>query len=292
MLLPQRGMQAHRLAMAVTVVSDAVQSPPSRRTAAVSAYERWVNFFLPPAMLRAPETRRCGRMFIATHIFGPFAGFAIISWLYRLDPNPGSQLWIPFVGLAGSWAFLPALRLSERFTLLSLLSLQNLTFIVLFLSYQYGGTSSPFLCWMIVTPLLAVFYLGDTPRLAWMTIGSLALDLGAFVLICSSGVTPVHVPLEQLRSIGAISLFCAAFYATAIAAYYARAIASKSELEMEVQRHLATARALGEAKEAATQLLKLQPTFRASHSLEAFPVRALQIRERIIAALREAGLPE
>ncbi|PYV46952.1 MAG: adenylate/guanylate cyclase domain-containing protein, partial [Acidobacteria bacterium] len=49
---------------------------------------------------------------------------------------------------------------------------------------------------------------------------------------------------------------------------------------------------VGEAKEAATQLLKLQPTFRASHSLEAFPVRALQIRERIIAALREAGLPE
>jgi TolB-like protein/class 3 adenylate cyclase len=47
-----------------------------------------------------------------------------------------------------------------------------------------------------------------------------------------------------------------------------------------------------EAKEAAAQLLKLQPRFRASYSAEAFPVRILEIRERMIAALRAAGVPE
>ena len=46
-----------------------------------------------------------------------------------------------------------------------------------------------------------------------------------------------------------------------------------------------------EAKEAAAQLLRLQPDFRASHAQEAFPVRSSDVRDRIVAALREAGLP-
>jgi len=46
-----------------------------------------------------------------------------------------------------------------------------------------------------------------------------------------------------------------------------------------------------EAKEAAAQLLKLRPEFRASHSEEAFPIRFPGVRDRITAALRDAGLP-
>jgi adenylate cyclase len=48
----------------------------------------------------------------------------------------------------------------------------------------------------------------------------------------------------------------------------------------------------GEAKEAVVQLLQLQPDFRASHSIEAFPVRTPEIRERIVAALIEAGVTD
>jgi len=49
---------------------------------------------------------------------------------------------------------------------------------------------------------------------------------------------------------------------------------------------------VAEAKEAVAQLLKLQPDFRASHARDAFPVRSPEARERIVSALREAGLPE
>ena len=49
---------------------------------------------------------------------------------------------------------------------------------------------------------------------------------------------------------------------------------------------------LAKAQEAVTQLLKLQPGFRASHVHEAFPVRSSDERDRIAAALREAGLPD
>jgi TolB-like protein/class 3 adenylate cyclase len=47
-----------------------------------------------------------------------------------------------------------------------------------------------------------------------------------------------------------------------------------------------------EAREAVAQLLKLQPDFRASHAQEAFPVRSQEVKDRITAALKEAGLPD
>jgi TolB-like protein/class 3 adenylate cyclase/Tfp pilus assembly protein PilF len=46
-----------------------------------------------------------------------------------------------------------------------------------------------------------------------------------------------------------------------------------------------------EAREVAAQLLRIQPDFSALHAQEAFPVRSSDTRDRIIAALREAGLP-
>jgi tetratricopeptide (TPR) repeat protein len=47
-----------------------------------------------------------------------------------------------------------------------------------------------------------------------------------------------------------------------------------------------------EARETVAQLLKLQPDFRASHVHEAFPIRSSDERDRMAAALREAGLPD
>jgi len=46
-----------------------------------------------------------------------------------------------------------------------------------------------------------------------------------------------------------------------------------------------------EAREAAARLLRLQPDVRASHAEEAFPTRSSELRNRMIAALQEAGLP-
>lgn len=46
-----------------------------------------------------------------------------------------------------------------------------------------------------------------------------------------------------------------------------------------------------EAQQAAARLLKSQPDFRAAHAEEAFPTRSLDIRNQMIAALRQAGLP-
>jgi adenylate cyclase len=47
-----------------------------------------------------------------------------------------------------------------------------------------------------------------------------------------------------------------------------------------------------EASRTVAELLKLQPGFRTSHVRDAFPVRDADEREKMIAAFREAGLPD
>jgi adenylate cyclase len=46
-----------------------------------------------------------------------------------------------------------------------------------------------------------------------------------------------------------------------------------------------------DVREAVARLLKVQPGFRASHSVEAFPMRSAVTRDRILKALQAAGLP-
>jgi len=48
---------------------------------------------------------------------------------------------------------------------------------------------------------------------------------------------------------------------------------------------------ISEAQQAAARLLGSQPDFRATHAEQAFPTRSSELRNQIIAALREAGLP-
>ena len=47
-----------------------------------------------------------------------------------------------------------------------------------------------------------------------------------------------------------------------------------------------------EARDAVGQLLNLHPDFRASHAQKVFPFRSLEMRDRLTAALRDAGLPD
>jgi hypothetical protein len=46
-----------------------------------------------------------------------------------------------------------------------------------------------------------------------------------------------------------------------------------------------------EARHAAGRLLRLEPTFRASHAADAFPMRSVEWRCKIDESLRQAGIP-
>jgi TolB-like protein/class 3 adenylate cyclase/Tfp pilus assembly protein PilF len=104
-------------------------------------------------------------------------------------------------------------------------------------------------------------------------------------------------PLDPLR-IGA-------WNGSAFALSYLRRFEEGCAVAMKSIQFVANAHTLGalivnligagreaEAREAVAQLVKLQPDFRVSHVNEAFPVRSADERNRMVDALRKAGLPD
>jgi signal transduction histidine kinase/CheY-like chemotaxis protein len=167
------------------------------------------------------------------------------------------------------WVFPFLLKLTRWYNFLCVLSIQNLTFAVVWGCYHYGGVSSPFLPWLPTIPLLAFFYLGSGPWQRALVLGQLAVNLLIVYAIYAHGILfPEHVPLVRLSGIGIISTICAAIYVSMMALYYANIVASQSELEREVALHLSTARQLQAAKIEADRANRAKSEFLAKMSHE------------------------
>jgi signal transduction histidine kinase/CheY-like chemotaxis protein len=209
-----------------------------------------LDWFIPPQLQDNGEELRRARMFLFSHIFGPFLGHTMVIHLYIVDPAPDIALGTIAAAMSAFWLLPWLLKFTQRLTPLALLSVQNLCFITLFASYNYGGVSSPYLPWFLTAPLLAFFYVGDNPRLRYLTLGFIGADLFIYYLTFAFGHDfPERVPPEALSVASLVSLFCASVYVSMMALYYANIVASQSELEREVQRHRATAIMLREAKD-------------------------------------------
>ncbi len=185
-------------------------------------------------------------MFVVGHLFGPPLGLLLAAYLHRLDPAPGAHWWIIVASLTAFFAFPFALRFSGRLTLLAYISVQNLAFVVLFGAYHYGGTSSPFLCWLLTVPLVAVFYLGSRPWLIATVVASLTLYLSAWYGLHGLGFTPPrHIALADLSGVGIASVFCATVFVSMMSIYYANIVAASRHVqqlnaELESRVHVRT----------------------------------------------------
>ena len=231
---------------------------------------KFLDWFIPPPLSRERDMRQRAHMFLLSHIFGPFLGNVISVYLYFLDPHPGFALITLALSISAFWIFPLLLRLTGRYTLLSVLSVQNLTFAILWGCFHYGGVSSPFLPWLLTVPLLAFFYLGPAYRARLIVLGVVALNLiGFYVFYALNQEFPQHVPLSSLQGIGIVSSLCAAVYVSMMAVYYANILASQAGLEAEVRRHLATAAELRRATAEAERAGRAKSEFlaRMSHEL-------------------------
>jgi PAS domain S-box-containing protein len=213
--------------------------------------------WLVPAPLKGDKgTHRRARMFLISHLFGTPLGYLVVFYLYLLDPHPGVAFWTIFATITAFWLYPFALKLCGWFNLLAMLSVQQLSWLVLFTSYQYGGTSSPFLSWLLAAPISAYFYLGPQRRLRQFVLALLALDLLAFYLIYAAGYPfPDRVPLAAMSGIGVFSVFCAAVFVSMLSLNYANIVAAQQvDLEHEVGIRRATETALRESKDRAEHL--------------------------------------
>lgn len=229
-----------------------------------------IDWLMPPQFRDDTHAAKRARMFLMSHLFGPFLGAPIWISLSILDPSPWPHVAILSGSICSFWLFPIALKvLPQYYTGLALLSVFNLSFAILWGAFQYGGASSPFLMWLLIVPLLAFFYLGSSVStrvviFAQITLG-LALFYAGFLL---NNEFPEHIPVQQMVSLGVISTFCAAMYVFFMASYYSRVVDSQSELLKEIDRHHGTMTKLLASKEEAERANGAKSDFLAKMSHE------------------------
>jgi signal transduction histidine kinase len=207
----------------------------------IDSADRIVDWFIPADLLAEREMRTRARMFLISHLFGPILGNVIPAYLFWLDPHPGATLAILASSITCFWVFPFLLKFTGRYALLSYISVQNLLFAILWGCYFYGGASSPFLPWLVTVPLLAFFYLGASLRTCIIILAQICISLGGFSeFYLLGGSFPTTIPLSQMQGIGVISIISASMYVAMMALFYAKILASQTEVEAEVNKHLET----------------------------------------------------
>jgi signal transduction histidine kinase len=228
----------------------------------------FVDSFIPAQLKASTDVIQGVRMFLFSHLFGPFLGHTISISMLVLQGHTDRPWWVFFCAVTLFWPFTIVLRITGCYVPLALVSIQNLIFCILWGSYHYGGISSPIMPWLITVPLLAFFYL-PTRRTRIVVAFMIGANLIAFYFIYSWFGFPATVPLSSLVGLGLVSTFCAGVYVSMMALYYANIVSSQFELEQEVERHLETERQLRSATDQVERATRAKSEFlaRMSHEL-------------------------
>ncbi|WP_137152947.1 ATP-binding protein [Devosia sp. FKR38] len=234
-----------------------------------SSFQTVVNWFIPAHMAADLHTRKRVQMFIISHIFGPIIASPIPLFLWFADPQPWPHVLILAASIYGFWPFLALVKLFPRaYTPLAMASVVNLTFCVMWGTYNYGGASSPFLVWLVLVPLLAFMYLGSTWTARVFVISLITGGLAALYGLYLFGEFPENIPVSDMVVAGLLSALGANIYVFMMAAYYSNVVDSQSELIKEIDRHQFTLKALTSAKDEAERANGAKSEFLAKMSHE------------------------
>src|SRR5258707_4474833 len=107
-----------------------------------AAFLHKLDWFVPPQARTDAATLGRERIFAFSHVFGPFLGHAITTYLYYTDQNRELPFWVIVTCISLFWTMPFGLKLTGRLQQLALFSVANLTFVTLYGSSYYRGRGS------------------------------------------------------------------------------------------------------------------------------------------------------
>ena len=240
-------------------------------------FELATAYFLPPNLRADRQAANQARMFLFSHLFGPCLGLTVPLVLFLLDPTPGIDILLLAISIGGFWVFPFLMRAGIEYRRLVQLSVLNLHLAILSGCYNYGGINAPTVIWVLIIPILSVFYTGGergmNRRLLFVSIASFASFFLIFVLL-----PPGESDLPEAANfgLGIVSMIATLCYVGMMAIYYARIFHAGVDLENEVQRRRRLAVELRKAVVAANQASASKSEFlaRMSHELRT-PLNAI-----------------
>lgn len=236
----------------------------------LAAFDRLLNYFIPPAIAAERDVANRARMFLVSHMLGPFIGNVVPIALYIFVPNPGFEVATLALSITAFWLFPFLLKAGVPYNPLALISVQNLIFCILWSCYFYGGVTSPTLPWVLTIPLLAFFYLGSARGMPLIVTSMVSVNFLIFSVFYTHGYgIRDDLPIAELQALGLVSTVAASLYVAMMALYYAKVLESQTELEAEMRDHQATAAELRRATEEADRASAAKAEFlaRMSHEL-------------------------
>jgi signal transduction histidine kinase len=233
-------------------------------------YMALIEWFIPDAVKADREASNRARMFLISHSMGPILGNAVPLTVLLFNSTLRLDAMVLLVSITAFWVFPFLLKWGMRYETLVLTSVVNLNFAILWSCYFYGGVSSPTLPWLLIIPILSLFYIGGDKRLQPHL---LAISGGAFVLfLIIYGLIPppaMDMPEYAVTGLGIVSTAAALCYVATMAVYYARIFDAGIALEVEVRRRQEKMDELREAVAASDKAGSAKSEFlaRMSHEL-------------------------
>jgi signal transduction histidine kinase len=233
------------------------------------SFSALLDYFIPREIQVQPDTHRRARMFMLSHVCGPFLGNVIPLYLYFVEKIPADyRFWIFFGSVTTFWLYPLALRYTRVYRTLAFISIQNLIFCILWACFSYGGIYSPFLPWVLVIPVLSFLYLPATGVTRAIILTQICVSVGAFEGLVLSDFAFPPVDLEQFQIIGLISIISASIYVIIMALYFANFFREQTEFAGELSGLVTTADNLRNLTESARQATAAKAEFVASMSHE------------------------